>query len=260
MNNLLDWYREYLKVMNKCFDAGLIDLGDYKFIDPEFLLLIFPLLNNKNIKYKNPVSQLCSNYIDFNLKNYNQVLSDTNTIPVSTLNDKNYNAILKEIFNIIEKNLKLPSNAKNLTGYMIGELFDNIEQHSGSSNNYLILQYYDKLGLEISIYDDGIGIPGDFKIHGIRKKDDSECLEEAISGISTKGEERGYGLNTINNIISSNKGVEFIIISGQGIYHYLNNSKSIYNVEEKYKFNGTLISIIFKDTEVLQNIDYLKYV
>lgn len=48
---------------------------------------------------------------------------------------------------------------------------------------------------------------------------------------------------------------EFIIISSKGIYHYLNGSTKVYELPENYQLNGTLISIIFKNKKVLNEIN-----
>ena len=69
---------------------------------------------------------------------------------------------------------------------------DNILQHSQAKNNYILAQYYKYDGLEICIYDDGIGIKKSYENAG--ENIDNTGIEMALKGLSTKEDnERGEG-------------------------------------------------------------------
>lgn len=259
MKNLLDWYREFLIIRKNFEITNSIDLSKFSFIDPELLLLIFPYLKNGNNLIIEEQNSSLKNYIDIIKQNYNNLDGTENYMPVVSLNSDNYGNILDNTFKILESNFDIKN--KNVIGYIIGELYTNVKDHSKAANNYVILQYYKNLGLEISVYDNGIGIAGSFRNHSRPAKNDCNAIEQAISGVSTKNcgnidqAPRGMGLLSINNIIKRDKKDEFIIISNKGIYHYFNGIKKIYNLSECDGLNGTLISVMFKNKKIFNKID-----
>ncbi len=255
MNNLLDWYREFLKIMEDYTSTGKINLSNFTFIDPELLILLSPELIDEKTGYIKPLNTTCNEYVDFTLKNYNKIINTSKYIPIFTLNNENFDSFISKTYEILNVNFNIIN--ENLIKYIIGELYDNINQHSDSIHNYNIIQHYDKLGLEICIYDDGIGIPNNFRKNGIEFKSDINALELALEGWSTKDDnERGHGLSTINSIMNDRTDDEFIIISNKGIYHYFKGHKKLYQLLDKQKFNGTLISIIFKSTKDINIYNY----
>jgi len=258
MRNLLDWYREFLAVKENFEITNKIDLSKFNFIDPEFLLLIFPYLSDGKNLITGVLNNSLKNYIDFFKQNYNNFDETQNYMPIVSLNDDNYDKILNNTFKILETKFDIKNI--NVIGYIIGELYNNIQEHSKSTNNYVILQHYQNLGLEISVYDNGIGISGSFKNHSRPFENDLNAIEQAISGVSTKNSgidqaTSGTGLISIKNIIKRNKEDEFIIISNKGIYHYFNGNKVGYILDKKEGLNGTLISVIFKNKKELNKIE-----
>ena len=259
MKSLLDWYKEFLIIRENLEKTDTVDLSKFSFIDTELLLLVFPYLRDNIPLTIQDSNSPVKSYMDFITAHYNSLEENENFMPIVTLNENNYDELLDRTFTIL--NSKFDIKNKNVIGYIIGELYTNIKDHSKSTENYIVVQYYKRLGLEISVYDNGIGIPGNFKDHSLPFKNDCEAIEKAILGESTKNcgnidqAERGRGLLSINNIMKKRNEDEFIIISNKGIYHYLNGSKKVYELPENYQLNGTLVSIIFKNKKVLNEIN-----
>ncbi|MCS3924416.1 hypothetical protein [Methanosalsum natronophilum] len=149
----------------------------------------------------------------------------------------------------IEKLRKHHNNGINYGGedafnYMMGELIDNIYQHSHFKNANIMAQRYEKQGfVDIAIFDDGISIPCCFENHGIHIDNDCAAIEMAIQGKSTKSQERGYGLATTTNLYVNGCNAEFLIVSREGAWYKSKGSERFYNINGIYRFNGTLISI-----------------
>ena len=251
--NFLENYKLYLRtILNK--NNGKIDLSTLNFVDPMIILLFFQDL--KNSKYIPPLNCNTKNYITTMLQNYNNIdFTDKSYLPITEVNETN-NKIEKFAERILTTyNI---SNA-NLINYILGELTDNIIEHSKYKNNYVLAQYYKNNGLEICIYDDGIGIPQSFKNIGLNLDKDYDAIKMALNGESTKGnKERGTGLSSINRIIETSSNNEFIIITGKAIYNFYEGKENVYNLDDKYKLKGTFIGLLFKND--INNISIYDYV
>jgi len=165
----------------------------------------------------------------------------------------------KDSLNIVEKEMekifeelkaKFPKNLYNIIFYLLGELADNIDQHSNFSCASIMADYdKNKKEINICIFDDGITIPGAFEAKSILTKDDIDAIKQALEGKSTKKEEgRGTGLRSSKNLVEKGLNGDFYIISRKGFVHE-NTSKII-----DRKLNGTLIYIKFKDPQEDLNI------
>lgn len=103
--------------------------------------------------------------------------------------------------------------------YVIGELMDNIYQHSEFTYASVMAQKYGKKGfIELCFFDNGITIPGSFAKHGkaYPKDGHAKAIYDAISGKSTEADVgRGFGLST-NVDMFRDIGGEVLIVSGNG--------------------------------------------
>ena len=106
------------------------------------------------------------------------------------------------LLDAIEK--KIPDEFGESIQYIIGELSDNIDDHSQFTYASLMAQYFPiKKLVDIGVLDNGITIPILFKENGIKFSKDSEALKKALAGEVTtkKGEDmRGYGLKSCKDI------------------------------------------------------------
>ncbi|KQB35641.1 ATP-binding protein, partial [Acidiplasma aeolicum] len=250
--NFLENYKLYLKmVLNK--SNGNIDMSNLNFVDPMIILLLFDYLRNS--RYIPPSNSDTKNYINTMLQNYNNLnFSNKSYLPITGVNEND-----NKVEQFVERILKTYNmDNSDLLNYIIGELTDNIIEHSKYTNNYILAQYYKNTGLEICIYDDGIGIPKSFKNAGFNLNNDADAIKMALNGESTKGDkERGTGLSSISRIIESSSSNEFIIISDKAIYNFYNGRENLYNLDDKYKLRGTFIGVLFKNN--INNINIYDY-
>jgi len=127
----------------------------------------------------------------------------------------------------------------------VGELSDNIYQHSEFSTAYIMSQRYPKSGfLEFCIIDNGISIPCSYKNAGILTRDDKMALDYALDGVSTKGNtERGTGLRDSIKVLTYLLGGECLIVSRQGKLLANKAGRDTSNINKKDIYDGTLIGI-----------------
>jgi sensor histidine kinase regulating citrate/malate metabolism len=122
----------------------------------------------------------------------------------------------EEFENIIEKikKEKLNKKFKQFLVYVIGEIFDNIKEHSRAKQ--IVVKIIKKgKDLYLYVYDNGIGFRNSYISKNIIPKDDISAIEFALAGLSTKNlQERGYGLFSIRRIVEYLNG-KIIIKSGK---------------------------------------------
>lgn len=141
-------------------------------------------------------------------------------------------------------------NSKNFGGenvfaYLIAELTDNIYEHSKFSNGLLLGRENSSFGYsDLSIFDNGITILGSFHNHGMMGFDESEAIVRAINGLSSKqSTERGHGLGSTFRLVINGLRGQLLIVSGAGAIFISPDKKIQYNVTQKNRLEGTLVSI-----------------
>lgn len=163
------------------------------------------------------------------------------TLTIHIDKTKNIGEEINKLLDNIEK--KIPKTFGDSIPYILGELTDNIEQHSNYSNAFIFVNY-DKIEkiIEIGVFDDGLSIPFVFEKSRIQFQKDSEAIKKAIEGTTTKKEDisRGFGLKTIKEIIKVLKG-NMQILSRKGILKVENSNVDGYDFKGQLK--GTLIYI-----------------
>ncbi|MBS3088406.1 hypothetical protein J4402_01355 [Candidatus Pacearchaeota archaeon] len=165
---------------------------------------------------------------------------------------------MEEIYSVVEKNL--PSELSSGIYYLLGELSDNIDQHSNFTIVSIMVQYYKKKGhIDIGVLDNGETIPGVFEKNGIKFERDEEAIKMALQGISTKEGEigRGKGLITSKRLVQKGLNGEFFILSRKGFVKAV-GEKTIFNELGGRSFKGTLIYMRFSDPR--KGLNIYKYV
>ncbi len=131
----------------------------------------------------------------------------------------------------------------------LSELFMNIFDHSKSSvSGFCLTQFYPySKKIKFSVCDFGIGIPTSInsylKENNLSTKSDLECLAKAFEfSFTTRStpRNRGFGLDTINSIIKSNKGI-LRLVSNKACMEMGEQPKSFQTHES---FNGTHFEIV----------------
>lgn len=150
----------------------------------------------------------------------------------------------------------------NAFKYMIGELFDNIYQHSSFTQAFVMAQRYPRLRFtEICVFDNGITIPGSFKQSGKPITPDVQAIARALQGATTKDGERGYGLGTCTMIATVPLKGEIMVVSGSGLVHLSSHGKQPLMLDLSSQRNlhlgGTLVSLRIPINQ--ESIDISKY-
>ncbi len=251
----------YIKVCNyrKAYArTGTMDLVDLKWAYPTMLLIIGDiLLELDKSKYTLPSDPLVRNYILAIIKE--TPTTPSTAIPIIIAPRAGISKDSQKIIEIASRNM--PIEDKNSIGEALGELIDNIDQHSECEIYSFMAQRYPKRGFtEIAIFDNGITIPGSFrKVYG--ETDDIKAIKEAISGKSTKaGESRGYGLPTFIDVITKGFHGEVFIASGNGAYYANYKNEAVYKLTGRHeRIAGTLVSMRIPIPERKVNLyDYTK--
>lgn len=143
----------------------------------------------------------------------------------------------------------------NSTGFSgvktcIGEIFNNIKDHSGENIGCAFAQYYPQhKNIEIAISDFGVGIPCRMR-ERYHFENDAQALELAIKeGYTTQSYpgNRGAGLDHLIKIVVENFRGSVYIHSNKGIINCLpENGLNISSENTRWFYPGTLILIKFR--------------
>ena len=256
-----------------------INLSRIKFVFPLFVLTVASLaehLKKSGIKLSiiSTSNPDCASYLDkihfpsgmkpdaipdwgnvlnsYRGKSYLPIInfsSDRNPEP-STIRER----LISKINSLIQENLRLDENYVNAVSYLISEITDNIIEHSGEERGWMMVQYYPSPEyLDICIIDTGKTILGSYIDHGFKGAEtDSQALESALAGISTKDKERGTGLRTSNAISTLGLEGDFALFSGSALFF----KNKIFNLPVAWP--GTFVAMRIK--QGVKNFSIYSYV
>jgi len=256
-----DLVKEFIEAVNYKSDFvknGTLDLSEMQFIFPTTLLPLSEIIINNNDKYIPPKSYPAANYIETVMNPSSSNLMKT-YVPIVSL-PKNYrdsDEPMKKIF-AMQRN-KDHFGGESAFKYVVSELVDNIYQHSRFTRALIMGQRFDAKGfIDLSFYDNGITIPETFREKGFGHEA-SHAIREALNGVSTKDNDRGFGLRTSLNLFTTGLGAEFFIASGNGAVFSDNKGNELYRLTEDAGIKGTLITIrIPKITPKIDIYDYVE--
>ncbi|MHA2432835.1 MAG: hypothetical protein ACXADO_06380 [Candidatus Thorarchaeota archaeon] len=227
---------------------AVLDLSDVTFLRPTTVLPLAALIKKERPKIRYPR--------DFAVRAYLETVTDSSRFEKNGWNSKSYlpcvplpnqqdkaESILQWIYRKHDDGKEC--GGENAFKFLIGELVDNIYEHSEFSSSWVIAQAYKNAGyMDICFFDDGVTINGCFKKHGIECAEDYEAIIKAISGVSTKGQERGYGLSSNMKIFTEGVHGQILIVSGSGGYqNSLKEPHQSYPFGKPYELSGTMISV-----------------
>ena len=144
----------------------------------------------------------------------------------------------------------------------IGEVLDNVDQHSRCDHGFASVQHFPNGNrIDLCIVDDGITIPGNYEHHGIDFDSDADAVRRALTeGLSTKierdarGRRRGTGLRTTAKTICEGLNGKLLLASRNGT---ILQDDSITVVDDLY-WDGT---VIFARLNVpSEEFEYTKYI
>ncbi len=256
--SLVTEYVEFVNYKSEFENSGKIDLSDTSFVFPTTFLPLSEIIVKNRENYIPPKSTNVANYIttmiDLPPSNLQHTYTPIVTLPESCEEVEGY---LKEIF-------AMQKNTSDFGGisafkYVVSELIDNIYEHSNFTKALIMGQRYDSKGfIDLSFYDNGITIPQSFKEKKL-PDEASNAIREALNGMSTKDNDRGFGLRTSLNLFIKGLNSKFFIVSGNGAVHVDRNGDELYRLTESAGLNGTLISVrIPKNTPKINIYDYVE--
>lgn len=168
----------------------------------------------------------------------------------------------------IRQQLSRDNGVHGVLSLLLGELIDNITEHSHSDEGYLFCQSlpHEKM-LYVLISDTGRSIfssyASDERYAGLLTNLESSGLLLALSGKSTKdrpeNENRGYGISKSRKLIIDGLGGEFFILSGSAFVRYDRNGDSVADVPGDFRWNGTII-LLKIPTEIPRDFNIYKYI
>jgi hypothetical protein len=158
----------------------------------------------------------------------------------------------------------------NITGqllmaisYLIGESMDNIVDHAGVDNGWIMVQNYpQKCFLDICILDTGIGIRGSYVNNSFHEViNDEIALRQAIRGQSTKqiAETRGYGINSSRRMLVEGISGKYFLFSGEAFYIYTSELEQITPLKRLKGWNGTMLALRVP-RDIPGDFNYISYV
>jgi anti-sigma regulatory factor (Ser/Thr protein kinase) len=179
-------------------------------------------------------------------------------LPNTSIEIKYREQVLTCLLDILLEQTACKRNLSNALSYALDEMFDNIWEHSKTEYGWFLAQYYrTKEYADICFLDNGITIKGTYDNKGIKTRNDARAIELALSGKSTKKEDRGLGLWTTEKLVTESplKG-EFLVLSGKGGYYKNKGRKILFNLSCYWQ--GTIILLRINKTR--EKIDYTQYI
>ncbi len=241
---LVQSYLGYHRFRIQNEQSGVIDLSEVRFLYPATLLpLRYYLQNTKPVpKSVEPTDPNVANYIELAKGAH----SWSTGCPYVEITQKS-KEVEKDLNNFFDKHFEHGEKCGSEKAFkmLIGELVDNVQEHSEFSKAYVEGQIYKKKGFtELCILDNGKSIPGSFKEHGKPFKNDVDAIVQAIRGVTTKpGDERGTGLGFVSNLITKGLCGEAFISSGDGFIYLGKDGKGLIFNDSRIHYKGTIVAL-----------------
>lgn len=265
LSSLLDVLEQWSKIKHK--KELHINLSNVLFVHPFLILPVCALFANEKEKGKKIIFQLPKkiehylNTIHFPTgfdaiatENWEKVISEFSSrtylpackIPAAT----KYTGIREQLLTVFENILIQQANLKGqmITAikYIISEAIDNIVEHAGAENGWIMVQSYPQKGyIDICITDTGSGIWGSYlKTENTEITSHTKAIQFAINGKSTKQitETRGYGIDTSRRMLVEGLKGKYVLFSGNALYIYTNELEQITPLNTS-GWNGTLLAL-----------------
>ena len=157
-----------------------------------------------------------------------------------------------------------PINIINGLRYVIGEIIDNVTQHSKSNNGYIYPYINHEEGyIEVAIADCGIGLLGSYNANNDYDIcSDIEAIQAANRGISTKNlpnaENRGFGIVTSKRMIIEGLKGAYVMISGNALSLKGSSLTQFLQLAPEIRFDGTIV--IFRMPLKANDFNYINYI
>jgi len=187
---------------------------------------------------------------------------DKNYVPISVLEKgsrENRERLETLFLEMVYKILGNTQGTKNAIYYPVAELVSNIFDHSKKSEGFVFGQIYKaKNFMDLCIVDRGRGLAQAFKDEKGESFSDTEAIEKALQGLSTKpGIERGYGVRTSKRVVCEALKGGFIIITGNSAFISINNRQIVGTLQDFY-WQGVIVA--YRMPRPTHSIDIASYI
>lgn len=285
-DNFLDGLAQVVKIMadvESSEDIDLtIDFSNTKFVSPVFVLSLIVYLTGcgKKVSIINTNNYLATiglerfgvrtdlmrrtQFVAFLERFSNKTFIPIITFPADSNNDEK-ETISSVVENMIIRQSQIASNVAQGIKYMVAETLDNITEHSESPIGYIFAQAYPQKGyLDICIADQGISLLGSYKkVPDNEIIDDMEALKAANRRISSKNrteaESRGYGIWTSKRMLVEGLGGQYLMVSGNSIYHKGIIFDRFFGMPKGLRWNGTLVAFRIPTSHITA-FNYINYI
>ncbi|MBM4241710.1 MAG: ATP-binding protein [Euryarchaeota archaeon] len=238
---LVNNFSKFCEIRANHNGSEYLDLTHHKFFYPTTLLPTLGFIIENSLKVR--VNPNVHGYVSIILNPSKRRKKSYVPFRELTPDDKSArDQILQEILKLTDESY----GGIEALDYLVYELTNNIYEHSEFERAFIMAQKYPKKNfIEICFFDNGISIPGNFLRHEIHYENDADAIDKAVNGISTKDEfrHRGWGINTIVNIFTKGANGEIFIASRNGAIYISSNDPLLYKLGDKYRIDGTLISL-----------------
>lgn len=271
------------KCIREAMEDVSLDLSNCEFVTPSFVVPLLVYLKSKPNQVQIVNTSKYLDRIQFReygvasdemsgpeFSAYMSAYSPKSYIPIVRFSTKSNRSVdigivLSVIENLLVRQTNISNNVLFGIKYMLGELTDNISEHSRSESGYIFAQAYPNLGyIDICLADTGVTLLGSYSsLGGVEIDSDIEAMRAATKGISTKNlpdaENRGYGI--ITSVAMAVKGLHgsFMMISGNACYGTTINGSAYVGVPDNIHFKGTIISLRIPCDANL-DFNYMKYI
>ncbi len=255
----------------------VFDLSEFKWSTPLIITTLSCaigslIIANKKVSLILPDNENCKRYLlSIGLMNiaegkWEKPTKPRSYLPIVSIDNDNSERSLKlrttvltELNQMLRTKLGIAGVIENAALYMLDELTDNISEHSLANKGWFCAQHYpSKNFFDLSIVDDGITVGGCFRSNGL-DYDDLSSLTKALSGKSTKKEDRGFGLSSTRNLLTNSDklGSEMLIISGKA--GVLITSTTKYKIDcSNWPSQGTIINLRVPLRTDITNSDFIE--
>ncbi|MHA1740803.1 MAG: hypothetical protein ACTSVD_01790 [Candidatus Thorarchaeota archaeon] len=242
--NLFDDYLAFCRLRGS-IESNTLDLTRETFFRPTTLLPLCAHVYTNNIRILEPYDPNAASYVrTIRGTQFRESSEQRKTyVPFVKLPKELTGAsrILDGIYDV--QNIE-HYGGENAFKYLVGEIVDNIYEHSEFVHAFVMAQAYPKLRfMDVCFVDDGVTINGCYRKNGIEDYDDSHAIAAAVKGLSTKGNGRGTGLRSSVRIITRGARGQFLIVSGRGYLAVDHDNCVTGNLETDFSLDGTLVSI-----------------
>lgn len=247
-----------------------LDLSETGFVYPSFVVPVLAVLRRTKSEWRKVTVDHCPAYLksigfdklgiesadmrksefiafmeSYSEKHYIPVV----VFPITGSRVDDNGVIFSTIDNILGKQNRIQHNVLSGIKYILGEITDNVIEHSCGTAGFVFAQLYPKKGyVDICIGDDGITLLGSYRKSGLGEFDsDAEAMKAANSGVSTKNlpdaENRGFGITTTRKMAVAGMGGQYIMMSGNAIYMQDKENSEIVCVSDNFRLKGTFVAL-----------------